>query len=172
LGFCREQAGDAEWKYMQDMQDFRLGIPHLIAEQTLDGAEQLVLFALPGVIGPISDASAALSPMTVPNLAARAKELHSALGNAVAIDRRTTAVLAANTGDGLVNIVSSSRNALSPIQRALLGPTEIAATGVGHAEITAANYALAQGWTPIAVGVSRAICSECVETLKALGILY
>jgi RHS repeat-associated protein len=56
----------------------------------------------------------------------------------VAQMHRTTAVL--GTREGL-NIVASSERNLSPLQKSMLQANEIAASGTGHAEITAINAA-------------------------------
>jgi hypothetical protein len=76
---------------------------------------------------------------------------------------RTTAVTATEEG---VTYVSSSRNTISPAQKAALKPGEVAAAGPGHAEVTGINAAKAAGHTPTATAASRPICPTCADTLK------
>jgi RHS repeat-associated protein len=103
-------------------------------------------------------------------LATRAQEIHQVL-DPIAQARRTTAVLEAVDEAGNVRtIVASSERTLSVAQRAALNPGEIAATGAGHAEVTALNAAQASGLTPIAIGASRAFCPACAIAIRAAGI--
>jgi RHS repeat-associated protein len=102
----------------------------------------------------------------VSSLEQRAKELHGLL-DPQAQRMRTTAVTETKEG---VTYVSSSRDTLSPAQRAALKPGEVEATGPGHAEITGINNAKQAGLTPTATAASRPICPTCAQTLKEQGV--
>jgi RHS repeat-associated protein len=114
----------------------------------------------------------ALKGMTLPadiaSLTSRANTIHGAL-DPIAQSMRTTAVV--QTADG-ATFVGSSQKLLSPAQRALLQPGEVAAQGAGHAEMTAVRAAEAAGQTPVAVGVSRTPCAACAAELAKKGIKY
>ena len=99
------------------------------------------------------------------DLAARAGQVHKAL-DPIAQAQRTTAVLRTSGG----NIVAGGARDLSPVQRALLGPGEIAAKLPGaHAEVTAIQAAQRAGLTPQAMAVTRAICPQCAAVIEASG---
>lgn len=98
---------------------------------------------------------------TTAALASRAEEIHGAL-DSIAQRMRTTAVAATEEG---ISVVGSSERSLSASQKAMLGPNEIAATGPGHAEVTAVNAAKELGLTPTAVGASRQVCDDCQKYL-------
>lgn len=98
-------------------------------------------------------------------LAARAKRVHGAL-DPIAQSQRTTAVLQTSGG----NIVAGGAHDLTPAQRALLGPGEVAVKLPGaHAEVTALLHAKATGLTPEAMAVTRAICAQCAAAIEATG---
>jgi len=94
-------------------------------------------------------------------LVSRAGEIHRGLDR-IAQTRRTTAIV--DTEEG-VRLVASSQNTLSPSQRALMLPGEIAVSGKGHAEATALAAAAVRGLTPVRVAASRRICSSCEELI-------
>jgi RHS repeat-associated protein len=99
------------------------------------------------------------------NLIDRANEIHSVL-SPIAQDMRTTAVLETDT----VRVVAAGGRDLSPAQRALLGPGEVAAKLPGaHAEVTALQHAAENGLTPQALGVTRDICPACQAAIRASG---
>lgn len=99
-------------------------------------------------------------------LAERAREVHSVL-DPIAQGKRTTAVLRTDGGD----IISGGRRDLSPAQRALQREGEILAKKPGvHAEtVKVLEEALCRGLIPIALEVTRDICSHCLEYLHGLG---
>jgi hypothetical protein len=56
------------------------------------------------------------------------------------------------------------------MQKALLGPGEIAATLPGApAEVTALAHAQQAGLTPQTMAVTRAICPQCATAIEASG---
>jgi RHS repeat-associated protein len=99
------------------------------------------------------------------DLAARAEQVHDAL-DPIAQNQRTTAVLQTSGG----TIVAGGVRDLTPAQRALLGPGEIAAKLPGaHAEVTAIQAAQQAGLTPEAMAVTRVICPQCAAAIEAIG---
>jgi hypothetical protein len=95
----------------------------------------------------------------------RADEIHQLL-DPIAQRMRTTTVLA--TADGSKVVASSSR--VTRAQRTALSVDEAAAiTRKTHAEIAALAHAAQQNLSPVAIGVSRAICSTCVAAIEAAG---
>jgi hypothetical protein len=67
----------------------------------------------------------------------------------------------------------TARSALLTVaQRAALRQTEVAASGLGHAELTAAAAARTAGQTPVAVGASRTVCLSCQAALTRLGVRF
>lgn len=120
-----------------------------------------------GMLGKVEKAEAVVATTeTAVNLEQRAKELHGLL-NPQAQRMRTTAVTATEEG---VTYVSSSENALSKAQKAALKPSEVAAEGPGHAEVTGINAAKDAGHTPTATAASRPICPTCAQTLQEQGV--
>ncbi len=98
-------------------------------------------------------------------LAARAEQVHGVL-DPIAQAQRTTAVLRTSGG----TVVAGGARDLTPAQRALLGPGEIAAKLPGsHAEVTAIQAAKQAGLTPEAMAVTRPICPGCSAAIKASG---
>ena len=81
--------------------------------------------------------------------------------------RTTTAVV--ETAEG-TRVVGSSEPNLRPAQRDALVGGEVAASGPGHAEVTAVNAAREMGLTPTGVAASRPICSGCADFLKKEGV--
>ena len=106
---------------------------------------------------------------SVPNtgrLTQRADEIHSVLGHPAARNGRTTAILQTPGGD----IVGGGVRDLSPAQRSILLPAEMAAKLPGeHAEITVIQEALSRGLKPIAIGASRDFCPDCINRLQQIG---
>ncbi len=97
--------------------------------------------------------------------AARAAEIHGAL-DPIAQEMRTTAVLETSAG----RIVASGARDLTPAQRALLGPGEVAAKLPGaHAEVTALDEAAKLGVAPESLAVTRPICPECAAFIEDTG---
>lgn len=84
----------------------------------------------------------------------------------IAQAQRTTAVLRTSGGD----IVAGGARDLTPAQRALLGPGEIAAKlPRAHAEVTALQHAAGAGLSPEAMAVTRGICPQCAASIEASG---
>ena len=116
-----------------------------------------------------ADAAAAtvgeVAAKEVIGLTERVAEIHGAL-DPIAQARRTTAVLETDAG----RIVAGGARDLTPAQRALLGPGEIAAQLPGaHAEVTALDAAARLGATPSELAATRAICSQCAAAIEARG---
>jgi RHS repeat-associated protein len=98
-------------------------------------------------------------------LAERAAQIHGAL-DPIAQGVRTTAVLETNAG----RIIAGGARDLTPLQRALVGPGEIAAQAPGvHAELTALGQAAKMGASPLEMAVTRAICPSCAAAIEASG---
>ncbi|WP_437303486.1 hypothetical protein [Sorangium sp. So ce388] len=117
-------------------------------------------------LGAAAEESATVASATRgPSLAARAEQVHTAL-HPVAQRMRTTAALDTTGG----RIIAGGGPDLTPAQRALLDPGEIAATLPGaHAEATALAHAQQAGLTPQAMAVTRAICPQCANTIEMSG---
>jgi hypothetical protein len=104
------------------------------------------------------------------SLAARAQEIHGAL-DPIAQSMRTTAVADVTNAEGAATrLVSSSENALSKSQRAVLKQGETAVKGPGHAEETILNSAQQNGQTVNSMGVSRTPCASCADKLKQANV--
>jgi hypothetical protein len=99
----------------------------------------------------------------------RAKEIHDVVKakDEFAHGHMTTAVTETKEG---VNVISSSAKYLTRDQKAMLKPSEVAASGPGHAEVTGVNFAKQQGLTPTGTAASRPICQECQKFLNENGI--
>jgi hypothetical protein len=69
-----------------------------------------------------------------------------------------------------VRVVSSSSKKLEDTIAELLQNDEIAGLGIGHAEVTGVEAAIALGLTPMGVAASRAICPSCAEYLRERGV--
>jgi hypothetical protein len=96
----------------------------------------------------------------------RVKEVHGTIDR-IAQSQRTTAVL--ETADG-TRIVASGGRDLTPAQRALLGPGEIAAKSPGsHAELTALEHAVRSGLHPAQINASLPFCPECIKAIESAG---
>jgi hypothetical protein len=66
-------------------------------------------------------------------------------------------------------LVGSSRNTVSPAQRAVLNQNETAVSGSGHAEQTVLNAAAKNGQRVNAVGSSRPMCPTCKAAVEQAG---
>ncbi|MBU3922105.1 MAG: RHS repeat-associated core domain-containing protein, partial [Alphaproteobacteria bacterium] len=108
--------------------------------------------------GVVDDIKAAMS--------ARVDEIHNIL-DPIAQKMRTTAT--ATTASGRT-FVASSENLLSPAQRSALTLDEQAASGIGHAEMTAINAAEEAGETVVGVAASRQFCPACEAEIKKRGL--
>ena len=99
-------------------------------------------------------------------ISARVEAVHGAL-DPIAAGRRTTAAL--DTVEGTRILAAGGRD-LSPAQRALMAPGEVAAKLPGaHAEATALRHAAQAGLTPAQMAVSRTICPTCRAAIEQSG---
>ena len=106
------------------------------------------------------------APGATDALVARANEVHNVL-HPIAQQMRTTAALATDEG---TTIIGGGVRDLTPAQRAVLGPGEMASALPGeHAEMTVLQAAADNGLTPRALAVTRPICSECQAAIEASG---
>ena len=106
------------------------------------------------------------APSATEALSARANEVHSVL-HPIAQQMRTTAALATDEG---TTIIGGGASDLTPPQRAILGPGEMASALPGeHAEITVLQAASDNGLTPRALGVTRTICPACQAAIEESG---
>jgi tRNA(Arg) A34 adenosine deaminase TadA len=130
------------------------------AGHTVDFGVQLLLFVAGGEVLEALEAAGGAEA-----LAARAGQVHDVL-DPIAQAQRTTAILRTDAGD----IIAGGARDLTPAQRALLGPGEVAAKLPGaHAEVTALRHATGAGWSPEAMAVTRAICPQCAAAIVASG---
>ncbi|WP_189521383.1 RHS repeat-associated core domain-containing protein [Mesorhizobium sp. M1B.F.Ca.ET.045.04.1.1] len=86
------------------------------------------------------------------------------------IQRERFVTLAVTETKEGVRVISSSSRSLEASVRALLGPGEVAAKGLGHAEVTGVETARSLGLTPTGVAASRTICGSCRDYLGKDGI--
>jgi hypothetical protein len=87
------------------------------------------------------------------------------------IERERFVTLAvAETKEG-VRVVSSSSKRLEDAVTELLQNGEIAGSGIGHAEVTGVEAAIALGLTPTGVAANRPICPSCAEYLRSRGVV-
>ena len=99
-------------------------------------------------------------------LGGRVREVHQALDR-IAQSQRTTAIL--ETTDG-TRIVASGGRDLTPAQRAILGPSEMAAKSPhAHAEVTVLEHAACNGLRPAKISSSRPFCDECRKQIEQAG---
>ena len=61
---------------------------------------------------------------------------------------------------------SSEPGGLRKQQKAMLQPGEVAATGLGHAEVTVTNFAKSNGLDISEIAASRPVCENCYLFLK------
>ncbi|MEE1947241.1 DUF6443 domain-containing protein [Pedobacter sp. KR3-3] len=106
-----------------------------------------------------------------PNLGIRAAEIHAEVSPAT--QRRTTIAVgsATDAAGNPVTIVGSSEVNLRAQQLKALKPGEVAASGIGHAEVTVMNYAKANNMTVTNIGASRPICFNCALQIQANGVV-
>jgi hypothetical protein len=98
-------------------------------------------------------------------LAQMAAQVHGVL-DPITQMQRTTVALQTNAG----RIIASGVRDLTPAQRALLGPGEIAARLQGaHAEVTALEKAWEIGATLESLASTRAICPQCAAMIESNG---
>lgn len=97
----------------------------------------------------------------------RAKELHATL-HPLKQARTTTAVVEAVDAKGSTGYFVGHSDYYFPNQiKNSLNPSEIFVTKIeGHAETSAIQGAMQQGFTPLRVGASRPICTGCQPVLK------
>ncbi|MCG3128343.1 MAG: hypothetical protein CHACPFDD_03227 [Phycisphaerae bacterium] len=99
-------------------------------------------------------------------IAARVREIHGAL-DPIAQTKRTTVIL--ESADGTRIVAGGSRD-LTPAQRALLRPGEVAARlPRRHAQVTALTHASQSNLLPKVLTASRPFCPECVQAIEAAG---
>lgn len=112
-------------------------------------------------------ASGGNSPVpSPPTLATRVSALTQVL-DPIARSKRTVAVLGTTTGP---RIASAGGRDLSPAQRAVLGPGEMAARLPGaHAEVTALQHAANCGLKPADLVTSRPFCTACTRYIQESG---
>jgi RHS repeat-associated protein len=102
------------------------------------------------------------TPLKGPSLQRRTMDFHYQL-DSKAQSLRTTAITEAVDRNGnTFRIIGSSEPGLTPAQKSIMKPGEIAAYGKGHAEVTTLNSAREMGMTPIMTGASRPICEDCL----------
>lgn len=111
-------------------------------------------------------ASTAMNALQQCSAGDRAAQIASTLGRSQGF----VTIGVTDTAEGF-RIISSSENALRPAALNALRNGEIAVTGLGHAEVTGGNAAIAMGLTPIGTAASRAICPSCAAFLENLGIV-
>ncbi|TDC21342.1 hypothetical protein E1265_18275 [Streptomyces sp. 8K308] len=116
-----------------------------------------------------------LAPCLATQLANRAGEFHSALPPG-SQGYQTVAVIRVRTPHGEVDLVSGSGTGLRPPQPSMVDRTrvppelEVPNSQGFHAEQNILVFANAQGWTPIAGGASRPVCSDiCAPLIRAAG---
>ncbi len=119
-----------------------------------------------GVLGLGANVNAARALKSPVSLGKRVGEIHETL-HPIARVQRTTAILETSSG---TRIVASGGRDLTPAQRALLGPRDVAARLAGaHAELTALEHAAQNGFVPTQLTASRPFCQECIEAIEAAG---
>ncbi|WP_328414322.1 polymorphic toxin-type HINT domain-containing protein [Streptomyces violaceus] len=105
-------------------------------------------------------------------LAARASEIHGQAGSDMAREKSTVAVVSAQTPRGVVHVVAGSGRGLNRAQKAMLSGVELPARNIpgAHAEQNALLFINQMGWSPIAGGASRSVCSHtCAPLIRASG---
>ncbi len=120
----------------------------------------------------IPTASETPTALEIPSVGERAKEIHSAVPTDTQ-GRTTIAVADATDVNGnKVRIVGSSESSgLRKQQKALLQPGEVAATGLGHAEVTVVNFAKNNGLSISEIGASRPVCVNCYVFLHENNVI-
>ncbi|MEU2681236.1 polymorphic toxin-type HINT domain-containing protein [Streptomyces sp. NPDC007107] len=105
-------------------------------------------------------------------LADRASEIHGQAGSKIAMSKSTVAVVSAQTPKGVVHVVAGSGRGLNKAQKGMLSGVEVPARNIPgtHAEQNALLFINEMGWSPIAGGASRSVCSEvCAQLIRAGG---
>jgi RHS repeat-associated protein len=105
-------------------------------------------------------------------LAHRASEIHGQAGSEIAMSKSTVAVVSAQTPKGVVHVVAGSGRGLNKAQKDMLSGVELPARNIpgAHAEQNALLFINEMGWSPIAGGASRSVCSEvCAPLIRAGG---
>jgi hypothetical protein len=88
------------------------------------------------------------------------------------MEKSTVSVVSAQTPLGVVHVVAGSGRGLNRAQKAMLGGVEIPARNIpgAHAEQNALLFINEMGWSPIAGGASRSVCSHtCAPLIRASG---
>jgi RHS repeat-associated protein len=132
---------------------------------------QSVNSAATGTLG-IAGLIAAFGEAPDAGLLAAVQAVHDLLGiDTIPWDRRTSAAVRALTSDLRIIDVYGSTIGFDSNQQKLIAKNKgiIAPSNLGHAEINALAYVLAQGWGPIAGAASRGVCPECQNVLMDLG---
>jgi hypothetical protein len=115
--------------------------------------------------------AAANTQATAPRLTANARVTQLAEQGLSKIQRERFVTLAVTETKEGVRVISSSADELRPSVLQLLQKGEIDVTGVGHAEVTGVEAAIALGLTPTGVAASRRICPFCADYLRSRGVV-
>jgi hypothetical protein len=119
-----------------------------------------------GLLGLGANAIAARALKPPIPLGTRVGEIHGAL-HPIARSQRTTAILETTNG---TRIVASGGRDLTPAQKTLLEPGDVAAKlPRAHAELTALAHAAQNGLLPARITASRPFCQECIRAIEAAG---
>jgi hypothetical protein len=108
---------------------------------------------------------------TAPGLTAGERVAQLAEQGLSKIQRERFVTLAVTETKEGVRVVSSNTDEVQPSVLQLLQKGEIDVTGVGHAEVTGVEAAIALGLTPTGVAASRRICPSCAEYLRSRGVV-
>ncbi|WP_172450809.1 polymorphic toxin-type HINT domain-containing protein [Streptomyces kasugaensis] len=105
-------------------------------------------------------------------LSDRASQIHAQAGSDIARGHSTVAVVRARSPLGSVDVVAGSGNGLNRTQKGMLRRGEILADNIKgtHAEQNALLFINRMGWSPIAGGASRSVCSNvCAPLIRSSG---
>jgi hypothetical protein len=108
---------------------------------------------------------------TAPGLTAGERVAQLAEQGLSKIQRERFVTLAVTETREGVRVISSSTAEVQPSVLQLLQKGEIDVTGIGHAEITGVEAAIALGLTPTGVAASRRLCPSCAEYLRSRGVV-
>lgn len=101
------------------------------------------------------------------NIKARAAAIQNSQSSEIARNKSTTAVAEVVNSDGSSSIVvASSRNRLTPAQRAALKKGEVEIRGEGHAEATIIEHAQSNSLEVKRIAASRPICENCQQSIS------
>jgi RHS repeat-associated protein len=143
-----------------------VGIGILGVASPVPGVVQALRVAKAAERGVEAARSVEVASQATKGIGAEVEAVHGAL-DPIAAGRRTTAVL--DTAEGIRVLAAGGRD-LSPAQRALMAPGEVAAKLPGaHAEVTALEHAAQNGLTPAQMAVSRTICPACRAAIEQSG---